>query len=158
MMTEKIIPIENRRRFCKRAASLAMLGPLATLVDGCSSPTSPGGSANPLPVVTGSRSTAGVAVTVDSTSPLSAVGALALVQTSSGDFLVAHTAQNTFSALTATCTHQVCTITGFSNSDFVCPCHGSTFDSSGRVVAGPAPAPLHQYPVQFANGVLIISA
>lgn len=157
-MTEKITWIENRRAFCKRAASLAMLGPLATLVDGCSSPTSPGGSASQLPVVTGTRSTAGVAVTVDSASPLAAVGALTLVQTSSGDFLVAHTAQNTFSALSATCTHQVCTITGFSNSDFVCPCHGSTFDTNGRVVAGPAPAPLHQYPTQFANGVLTISA
>jgi len=157
-MTEKIIPIENRRTFCKRAASLVMLGPLAPFVDGCSSPTSPGGSPSPLPVVTGTRSTTGVTVTVDSASPLAAVGALALVQTSSVDFLVAHTAQNTFSALTATCTHQVCTITGFSSSDFVCPCHGSTFDTSGRVVAGPAPAPLHQYPVQFANGVLTISA
>jgi cytochrome b6-f complex iron-sulfur subunit len=156
MMTEKITPIENRRTFCKRAASLAMLGPLATF--GCSSPTSPGGSPSSLPVVTGTRSATGVTVTIDSSSPLAAVGALALVQTSSADFLVAHTAQNTFSALTATCTHQICTITGFSNSDFVCPCHGSTFETSGRVVAGPAPAPLHQYPVQFANGVLTISA
>jgi cytochrome b6-f complex iron-sulfur subunit len=157
-MTEKIIPNENRRTFCKRAASLALLGPLVTLVDGCSSPTSPGGSATPLPVVTGVRSTGGVTITVDSTSPLASVGALALVQTSSGDFLVAHTAQNTFTALTATCTHQVCTITGLSGSDFVCPCHGSTFDTNGRVVAGPAPAPLHQYPAQLANGVLTISA
>jgi Rieske Fe-S protein len=157
-MTEKIIPIENRRTFCKRAASLAVLAPLATFVDGCSSPTSPGGSASALPVVTGIRSAGGVTVTVDSTSPLATVGALALVQTSSGDFLVARTAQNTFTALTATCTHQVCTITGVSGSDFVCPCHGSTFDANGRVVAGPAPAPLHQYPAQLANGVLIISA
>ena len=156
-MTENNIPIENRRTFCKRAASLAMLAPLA-LVDGCSSPTSPGGSATPLPVVTGTRSTAGVTVTVDSASPLAAVGALALVQTSNADFLVAHSPQNTFSALSATCTHQVCTITGFSNSDFVCPCHGSTFDSNGRVVSGPAPAPLHQYPAQFVDGVLTISA
>jgi Rieske Fe-S protein len=135
-----------------------MLGPLTTIIDGCSSPTSPGDSASPLPVVTGTRGSAGVTITVDSTSPLAAVGTLALVQTSSADFLVAHTAQNTFSAVTATCTHQVCTITGLSGSDFVCPCHGSTFDTNGRVVAGPAPAPLHQYPTQFANGVLTISA
>jgi Rieske Fe-S protein len=158
MMTKNIIPIENRRTFCRRAASLAMLGPLATLVDGCSSPTSPGGSPSPLSVVTAVRSAAGVTVTVDATSALSAVGALALVQTSSGDFLVAHTSQNTFSALSATCTHEICTITGLNNSDFVCPCHGSTFDTNGRVVSGPAPAPLHQYPTQFANGVLTISA
>lgn len=157
-MSETILPIENRRAFCKRAASLAMLGPLATLADACSSPTSPGGFASPLPVVNGTRGAGGVTVTVDSASPLAAVGALALVQTSSADFLVAHTSQNTFNALSAICTHQVCTITGLSSSTFVCPCHGSTYDTNGRVVAGPAPAPLHQYPAQFANGVLTITA
>ena len=159
MMTKKTQPLGNRRTFCKQAASLAMMGPLAAMLDACSSgPTSPSANASPLPIVTGSRGATGITVTIDSTSPLAAVGSGALVQTPSGDYLVAHTSQNTFAALSATCTHQICTITGISSSDFVCPCHGSTFDTSGRVVAGPAPAPLHQYPTQFANGVLTITA
>jgi len=157
-MTEKIHQTHTRRTFCRRAASLAMAGPLVSLLEGCSSPTSPSGSASPLPVVSGTRGAAGITVTIDATSPLSPVGSGALVQTSNGDFLVAHTAQNTFAALSATCTHQVCTITGISNTDFVCPCHGSSFDTSGHVVAGPAPAPLRQYPTQYANGVLTITA
>ena len=78
--------------------------------------------------------------------------------TSGGDFLVARTAQTSFVALAAICTHQTCTITGFGNQTYVCPCHGSTFDINGRVLGGPAPAPLHQYPTQFTSGVLTITA
>jgi Rieske Fe-S protein len=109
-------------------------------------------------VVTGTRISGGITLAIDSSSPLSAVGAAALMQTSIGDFLVAHTAQDVFVALTATCTHQTCTVTGFSSQTYVCPCHGSTFDVNGRVLGGPAPAPLRQYPTQFANGVLTVTA
>jgi Rieske Fe-S protein len=66
--------------------------------------------------------------------------------------------QNSFVALNAICTHQTCTITGFGNQNYVCPCHGSAFDVNGHVLGGPAPAPLHQYPTQFANRVLTITA
>jgi cytochrome b6-f complex iron-sulfur subunit len=81
------------------------------------------------------------------------------MQTSIGNFLVAQTAQNTFVALTAICSHQTCTITGISDQNYVCPCHGSTFDVTGRVLVGPASAPLRQYPTRFdSNGVLTITA
>jgi hypothetical protein len=52
----------------------------------------------------------------------------------------------------ATCTHQACTITGFQNQSYVCPCHLSTFDLNGRVQVGPAVAPLPQYPSQVSYG------
>jgi cytochrome b6-f complex iron-sulfur subunit len=81
-----------------------------------------------------------------------------LVRTSIGDFLVAHTAQNSFVALNAICTHETCTITGFGNQNYVCPCHGSTFDVNGRVLSGPASVALRQYPTQFASGVVTITA
>ena len=95
---------------------------------------------------------------VRANSPLAAVGSAALLQTSSGNFLVAHTAQSTFSALSSICTHEVCTINGWSSQSFVCPCHGSTFDTSGHVARGPAPSSLRQYPAQFVDGVLTITA
>jgi cytochrome b6-f complex iron-sulfur subunit len=98
-----------------------------------------------------------VTVTIDSGSPLASTGSMALVQTSGTAFLVARTAQDSFSALSAMCTHQACTITGFSNELFICPCHGSEFDPTGRVVRGPATLALHQYPTQFAGGVLTIT-
>jgi len=148
---------QTRRQFCLRAATFAFGGAAGASLAGCSSPTGPGSEPN-LPTVSGTRVASGINVTIDSNSSLSTVGNAALVQTSIGDFLLAHTAANTFIALTATCTHQTCTITQFGNQNYVCPCHGSTFDTSGRVVLGPANAPLRQYPTQFVNGVVTISA
>ncbi len=149
---------QTRRTFCVRAATLAAFGTVGTLLEGCSnSPTSPS-NASALPVVTGTRIAGGITVTVDAGSPLASVGGAALVQTAVGDLLVARTAQDSFVALSATCTHQTCTITGFGGQSYVCPCHGSTFDLNGRVLGGPAPAPLPQFPTQFANGVLTVTA
>lgn len=149
---------ETRRRFCTRAATVAVFGgALGAILQGCGSPTAPS-NVPALPTVNGTRVTGGITITIDAGSPLSAVGSAALVNTSIGDFLVAHTAQSVFVALNAICTHQTCTITGFVNQNYVCPCHGSTFDVNGRVLGGPAPAPLRQYSTQFTGGILTITA
>jgi len=149
---------ETRRAFCGRAAAFAVVGgALGTILEGCGSPTSPT-NATPLPVVAGTRGAAGVTVTIDASSPLATVGNAALVQASNTQLLVARTAQDAFVALTAICTHQTCTITGVASQQYVCPCHGSTFDFTGKVLGGPAPVSLHQYATQFTNGVLTISA
>ncbi len=149
---------QTRREFCVKAATLTVCGSaLGAILQGCSSPVSPS-NVPALPVLNGTRVSTGVTLTVDSSSPLSAVGSAALVQSSIGDFLVAHTAQNAFVALSAICTHQTCVISGFGNSTYVCPCHGSTYDVNGRVTSGPAPYSLHQYPTAFAGGVVMITA
>jgi cytochrome b6-f complex iron-sulfur subunit len=148
---------QTRRKFCTQAAALTIFGgALGAILDGCASPTSPSNVAS-LPVVNGTPVGGVITLTIDSSSPLSAVGSAALVQTSVGDFLVAHTSQNAFVALSAICTHQTCIITGFANQTYVCPCHGSTYDINGHVTGGPAPASLFQYPTQFTNGVLTIT-
>ena len=148
---------QTRREFCTQAAALTIFGgALGAILDGCSSPTSPSNVAT-LPVLSGTPVSGGITLTIDSSSPLSAVGSAALVQTSVRDFLVAHTSQNAFVALSAICTHQYCIITGFANQTYVCPCHGSTYDINGRVTGGPAPASLFQYPTQLTNGVLTIT-
>lgn len=44
-------------------------------------------------------------------------------------------------ALSAVCTHLGCIVRGESEG-FACPCHGSLYDKTGRVVRGPAPRAL----------------
>jgi menaquinol-cytochrome c reductase iron-sulfur subunit len=39
---------------------------------------------------------------------------------------------------------------------FKCPCHGSVYDVSGRVLAGPAPRPLDALPSKIDNGRLFV--
>ena len=62
------------------------------------------------------------------------------------------------SAFTAVCTHEQNIITGFQNNNtFVCPAHGSQFNTSGGVVQGPATRALREFPTQFTNNVLTIT-
>ncbi len=147
---------QTRRTFCGAATITVLGGALSTLLQGCGGPTGPS-NVSSLPSVTGTSVSGGVTVVVDGSSPLATVGNAALVRSSVGEFLVARTAASTFVALTATCTHQTCTITDVSGTSYVCPCHGSSFDTSGHVLNGPAPAALRQYPTQLAGNVLTIT-
>ena len=151
------IPSPTRREFCAyacRGASLLAAG-VFTACGG--SPTSPS-NATPLSTVSGSVSGRTVSVSIDPAGALASVGSAAILQTSLGTFLVAHTAQDSFSVLSAICTHESCTITGFSGSQFVCPCHGSQFTTSGGVANGPATRSLPSFASQFSGGVLTFTA
>src|SRR5215216_3794693 len=139
----------TRRTFCIhacQAASCAALGSLASACGGGDDDDDSGPSNVPqLASVNGSVSGGAVVVQIDASSPLAAVGGAAMVRSSGGAFLVSRTAQGSFTALTSTCTHEACTITGFDNTNFVCPCHGSKFSTTGRVINGPASAPLRSF-------------
>lgn len=68
-------------------------------------------------------------------------------------------AQNdgSYLALSSECTHLRCTVE-VDGARIVCPCHGSSFDRAGQVVAGPAERPLERYPARLReDGVLEIS-
>jgi nitrite reductase/ring-hydroxylating ferredoxin subunit len=56
-------------------------------------------------------------------------------------------------AMSAVCTHAGCLLSdsnGTIANGLYCPCHGSTFDGSGSVSAGPARTPLQHYAVTIA--------
>ena len=109
-------------------------------------------------MLNGTTANNAVTLSVDASSPLATVGNAALVQASGTvGFLVARTAQDSFTALTAMCTHQGCTITNYQSPTYGCPCHGSEFSTTGAVKNGPASSPLRQFSTQFANSVLTIS-
>ena len=144
----------TRRAFCAQACGAASLASVASMLQACGgSPTSPS-DAPGLPTINGSVTNRVVSVSIDPGSPLATVGNAALVQTTAGSFLVARTAQSTFTALTAVCTHEGCTVTGFESQTYVCPCHGSRFNTAGGVTAGPATRALQSFATQFANNVL----
>ena len=44
-------------------------------------------------------------------------------------------------AVSAVCTHLGCIVRD-AESGFACPCHGSRYDDTGHVIAGPAPRAL----------------
>jgi cytochrome b6-f complex iron-sulfur subunit len=146
----------DRRQFLVQAGRASGFLTAATIMQACSSPSSSSGSSGTLlPAANGTVSGGVVSVTVAAGSALDSVGGMALIQTASnGTFLATRTAQTTFSVLTATCTHEGCTVTGSSGSTFVCPCHGSRYSTSGGVVNGPATRALQTFNSQFANGVL----
>ena len=74
-----------------------------------------------------------------------------------GLFLISRTSDSTFTAVAGDCTHEGCTITGATGTEYVCPCHGSRYNRTGQVLAGPARSSLRQYATTFANDVLTIA-
>jgi Rieske Fe-S protein len=156
-MPDTTAPI-SRRQFC--GAYMASCATLATIVTGCGgdgSPTGPsGGSAADLTVVPSQFANARVRVTTTGT-PLANVGGAARVDSNAGLFLISRTSDTTFTVIDGTCTHEGCTITGATSSQFVCPCHGSRYSLTGQVQEGPAKANLRQYANTFADGVLSIA-
>lgn len=57
------------------------------------------------------------------------------------------------SMLSAICTHMGCAVEWHASADeFVCPCHGATYDATGEVVGGPAPRSLSEIPVVVRGG------
>ena len=154
--------IESRREFCVSACHAATAVALGSVLQSCGgggNPAGPGGggTAPQLTVVNGIVTGGAVTVAVDGTSPLAAVGGAALVRSPGADLLVARTAQDAFTALTAICTHENCTITGFRSPTYVCPCHGSQYSTSGAVLSGPATRSLRTFPTQFAGTTLTIT-
>ena len=88
---------------------------------------------------------------------LANVGGAARVESTAGSFLVTRTGQDTFTVVTAICTHETCTITGLSGATYVCSCHGSRFSSGGQVLAGPATGSLRTFVTSFSGGTLSIT-
>ncbi|WP_073096018.1 QcrA and Rieske domain-containing protein [Cyclobacterium lianum] len=62
-----------------------------------------------------------------------------------------------YNALSSVCTHSQCDRNWtFGNQVFTCTCHGSRFDTQGKVINGPATRPLKTYSLSQAEGNLII--
>jgi cytochrome b6-f complex iron-sulfur subunit len=138
----------ERRDFIKIGCGVFGVTAAAAFLQGCSklgtSNTPQGPSVN---------------ITLDLTQPANAAlkNINGYVYDNSG-IIVVKTAATTYVAVAAACTHQGCTI-GWdgSSKNFICPCHGGTFDTNGNVVSGPPPAPIKKYTVTINGNILTIA-
>ena len=59
--------------------------------------------------------------------------------------------------INAVCTHLGCVVPWNTGADrFICPCHGSQYDSTGRKVRGPAPLSLALAHVEIENDTVFL--
>lgn len=59
--------------------------------------------------------------------------------------------------LSAVCSHLGCLVTYHKEKkEFICPCHGGRYDSTGNNIAGPPPAPLTALPVKIEQGLVLV--
>jgi Rieske Fe-S protein len=159
----------TRREFCTHACQAASLAAAGALWTGCggggdsgnpagpSGPNPPAAPGTALTAVSSSVAGRTVSITLAGTS-LANVGGVATTGNSLGTFLISQPGPDTFVVLTATCTHEACTINGFANSRYLCPCHGSQYSADGNVVQGPAVQSLQQFPSSVTDGVLSFTA
>jgi cytochrome b6-f complex iron-sulfur subunit len=145
---------DSRRKFIEKTGATLVLASFgAAFFTSCSSSDDMAPTGPPTTVAPGNSST-GVTMSGNTISiNLSIQTALNI----SGNWLLIENASTlvvnvngSFSALTSVCTHSGCDRNWtFGNNRFTCTCHNSIFDTSGKVLQGPANLPL----TQFATGV-----
>ncbi len=73
--------------------------------------------------------------------------------------IIAKTSNGDFIAVSQACTHEGCNVEyQLAQNDFVCPCHGAKFNSSGGVMNGPANTALTKYNISLSGTTLRIFA
>ncbi|MBC6367975.1 ubiquinol-cytochrome c reductase iron-sulfur subunit [Algoriphagus sp. AK58] len=149
---------ESRRNFLEKAGITAVFGTLGlSFFTSCTSvddldPNSP----NP-PSQNGGITISGNTIRIDLSlqNRLASPGGWLLIE--NVKTLVANV-NGSFVALTSVCTHSGCFDQwAFANNRFICNCHGSIFDPSGRVMQGPATQPLQQYTTTLTGATLTVT-
>lgn len=150
---------ESRRKFLERTGVSVVLATFgAAFFTSCSStddadpvaPNPPGNSGSGITISGNS-----IVINLSIQTALNTSGNWLLIENSK--ILVANV-NGSFTALTSVCTHSGCDRNWtFTNNRYTCTCHGSVFDPSGRVLNGPATAPLTQFNTQLNGTTLTIT-
>ncbi|MGV3685949.1 MAG: ubiquinol-cytochrome c reductase iron-sulfur subunit [Daejeonella sp.] len=145
----------------KRTEFLNTLGiGLAAACTGCLASCGKGGEATPGggAVIPPPVPPAGVNFTLDLNTELKTVGES---KTNSGVIVVRLAASNvpaSFTAVQVACTHEGTSIAFNTNQgNFVCPNHGSVFNSTGAVTTGPATTNLKKYNIAVSGTTLTVT-
>jgi Rieske Fe-S protein len=71
--------------------------------------------------------------------------------------LLVRSADGSYKAFSAVCTHLGCTVQFKKGEDVIwCACHNGAYDLTGRNISGPPPRPLEQYVVHEADGDIVV--
>lgn len=99
----------------------------------------------------------GVVVDTSQYRELDAIGGAIQILTDKGQsFILVRSNESAFQALSAVCTHLGCEVR-HNRFGFRCPCHGSAFDYTGKVITGPATESLVSYPIVKEGSRLVVS-
>lgn len=80
-----------------------------------------------------------------------------VVEFPDGRFFLVRSPEGGFLAVYRRCTHLGCSVNWEPEQNrFFCPCHSSTFDPLGNVENPPAPRALDTFPVQIADGHVVV--
>ncbi len=163
---EKSIPTtsgklsDSRRKFIEKAGLAAVMGTFGVaFFTSCSSTddADPGNGNSGGSGAAGGITVAGNTIRIDLTiqTRLASSGGWLLIQDARA--LVANI-NGSYVAMTSVCTHSGCSDSWtFSNSRFTCTCHGSVFDSAGKVLQGPANAPLELFTASVSGNTLTVT-
>ncbi len=148
---KQILGKMDRRDFLKALAASGGAVVLGTFLAACA------------PSVTTGGSSSGSGITVDLTKPenssLATVGGALALDANNLDpkrLLLYRLNESTVLAFSRKCTHMGCAVGAFQNGVSTCPCHGSQYDTNGKVIKGPAPNPLKTYTATVSGTTVTI--
>jgi nitrite reductase/ring-hydroxylating ferredoxin subunit len=139
----------DRRTVLRGVAVTGALGAAGGLLAGCGGPGETGsGSAEGSTGGSGSASTA----TSKDLGPAAKVPVGGGTVFKEQKVVVTQPTKGEFVGLSATCTHQGCTVAEVAGGTINCPCHGSKFNLDGSVANGPAASPLPKRQITVKGG------
>jgi cytochrome b6-f complex iron-sulfur subunit len=99
-----------------------------------------------------------LAVPLEKAPKLKKVGGWTVLKIKDHSILFVRDAKDSVRALSSACTHMQCQMSYNADSQHIeCPCHGSSFDLTGKVLKTPAKNPLRNYPAKLSGGRVIVT-
>lgn len=132
----------NRRNFIKNAGKLIILSPLVGKITNGGSLLAALNSENTAPSIVGNKPKI---INLADYPSLNKIGGYEMI---SSKVIVIRVSESKFVALNITCTHKKCEVE-FDGTKFECPCHGSEFSKTGKVLNGPAKKNLISYKTEY---------